>query len=231
MRVSVVATGIAPDMRIYTAPSKSSAVTEVGRRAANASEAIAEPRRSMGSSQPIASTHPVHSMQSEILQSGLAAEQDAALASELGRVSPSASRRSYGGVESHVYESSVVEAVGPEPQSSTQPSREISRSRSSQPTPPAIEAKRPGSFSILGISIGPAAPKKPLVQRSPSMSPSSMRLPSDSSLPPSGQEPRTLPVQSRASAQPKAKPTDDGYGAAVSDDQLEIPAFLRRQVN
>lgn len=224
MRVSVVATGIAPDLRIYTAPSKSAAASDVGRRAAGASESVAEPRRASAAT----ASHPVHSMQSEILQSGLAAEQDAALASELGRGASSAARR-YSGVESHVYESSVIEAVGQEP---LQPTREIVRPRSSStPIQPPVESKRPGSFSILGISIGPSAPKKPLVQRSASMSPSSMRLPSESGLPSNGQEPRTLPVQSRTSVQPKSKSSDEGYSPNTADDQLEIPAFLRRQVN
>ncbi len=242
MRVSVVATGIAPDVRVHTAPSKSAALHESSRSAKHASEAKAEPRRSSGSNsipaQPIAASapaaqHPVHSMQSEIIQLGLAAEREAALLAEIERTSAQAaqiqaSRRGYGGVESHVFESEILDAIGPGPRE-TPIMREPARTRVSQPIAQP-EQKKSGSFSILGISLGAPAPKKPLVQRSSSAAPSSLRLPSESGLPQSGEAPRTLPVQSRATAQPKAKPVDDGFNAAA-DDQLEIPAFLRRQVN
>jgi len=240
IRVSVVATGIAPDMRIHTQPSKSAAAHDAGRRSASAPEAKAEPRRTPAGSNSMptpmsassAPAHPVHSMRSEILQAGLAAEQDAALAAELDRAGSTApTRRGTSGVESHVYDPNMIEAIGPEPRE-TQPSREMPRARISQQSlPPAPEPKKSGSFSILGISIGVAAPKKPLVQRSSSMAPSTMRLPSESGLPQNMQEPRTLPVQSRAGAQPKAKAADDVYNPTAADDQLEIPAFLRRQVN
>ncbi|MCE9524038.1 MAG: cell division protein FtsZ [Alphaproteobacteria bacterium] len=226
MRVSVVATGIAPDLRIHTAPSKSTVTSEVSRRAAIAAQAQAEQARPTASPamapQASAPVHPVHSMQSEIVQAGLAGEPVCASSAQ-------PTRRVYGDVESHVYDPAMIDAAGQEPRG-VQPSREIVRPRVSQQAP-APEPKKSGAFSILGISIGSAVPKKPLVQRSSSMAPSALRLPPESGLPHTTQEPRTLPVQARASVQPKAKANDENYTAGASDDQLEIPAFLRRQVN
>jgi cell division protein FtsZ len=240
MRVSVVATGIAPDARVHTAPSKSTKVTEVGRRP---SEAAAEPRRaSSGSSsipaQPTMSasqSHPVHSMRSEIVQSGLAASHDlSALTAGFDQLEAAVSasmRRGQGIVESHVFDPSMIDAIGPGPQEIQLP-HETSRSRASQKETPSMpESKKSSSFSILGISLGSSSPKKPLVQRSPSMAPSTMRLPSESHVPSGTQEPRTLPVQSRVSSQPRSKSAEDSQATIASDDQLEIPAFLRRQSN
>ncbi|MEQ1865660.1 MAG: cell division protein FtsZ [Micropepsaceae bacterium] len=220
MRVSVVATGIAPDMRVHTAPSKSAKPIEVGRRPSS-SEAVPEPRRAQSTSDSVP-THPVHSMRSDILQSGLAA-------SDFDEM-PSAVRRAQGVVESRVFDASMIDAIGPGPGEIQLP-RETPRSRTSQHAMPAVaEPKKSGSFSILGISIGPS-PKKPLVQRSSSQMPSGLRLPSESILPSGSQEPRTLPVQSRAVAQPKARSGEESQSSVASDDQLDIPAFLRRQAN
>jgi cell division protein FtsZ len=219
MRVSVVATGIAPDVRVHTAPSKSAKPLEVGRRGSSAS-----------ASSHAMPAHPVHSMRSEILQSGLAASPDGALPAAEFDDFGSPGRRGFGGVESHVFDASMIDAIGPGPEDIQLP-REISRQRTSQHAmAPMPEQKKSGSFSILGISIGPS-PKKPLVQRSSNASPSTMRLPPESSLPPGSQEPRTLPVQSRAVAQPKARSVEDSHPSVATDDQLEIPAFLRRQAN
>jgi cell division protein FtsZ len=92
--------------------------------------------------------------------------------------------------------------------------------------PPQLQPHEPkrSGFSMFGITIGASQPKKPLVQRQPA--PSSMRLSPDRGAPVPPEAPSQLPAQQRA-PQPKTR-AEDAFGA---DDELEIPAFLRRQVN
>jgi cell division protein FtsZ len=71
---------------------------------------------------------------------------------------------------------------------------------------------------MFGITIGGTAPKKPVIQR-----PSTMRL-----SPEHAQQTETRSMQPRTSQTPKVR--GEEYNAPV-DDQLDIPAFLRRQVN
>jgi cell division protein FtsZ len=227
MRVSVVATGIAPDARVHTAPSKSAAVYEARARQLDDTRAEA-PRAASHSaaSQPMAhASHPVHTMQSEIMQSGLVNTHESYTLDEIERgeasLTPHSQRRGYSGVESHVFDPDLIDAAQREIPIVREPARRPSQSATAQP-----EQKKSGAFSILGINLGGTAPKKPLVQRS--SSPSSLRLPPESGAQAAGAAPRSLPVQGRA--QPKAKPADDMFNAPA-DDQLEIPAFLRRQVN
>jgi cell division protein FtsZ len=72
---------------------------------------------------------------------------------------------------------------------------------------------------MFGITIGASAPKKPLVQRT---APSTMRL-----SPEAQQSGETRSMQPRSQT-PKVR--NEEYNAPV-DEQLDIPAFLRRQVN
>jgi cell division protein FtsZ len=204
IRVSVVATGIVAEARQQAQPTKTPIAT------ARAPEAKVEARRTVqapSAIQPIAAApaHPVHTMRDEILQSGLA----------IGDIG----QNSHGAVQSHVFESAIVESVGPEPRDI--PVREAHRVR--QPLPPLppqfqSEPKKAGGFSMFGITIGGApAPKKPVVQR-----PTSMRL-----TPEHLQSEGRTGAQSRIPQQPKVRTEEQ----APADDQLEIPAFLRRQVN
>ncbi|MBP6013018.1 MAG: cell division protein FtsZ [Alphaproteobacteria bacterium] len=214
MRVSVVATGIAAEVKAQVAPTKSSSVS------VRAPEVKSEIKRSSSSSampvaQPMAASasvsHPVHTMQAEIVQSGLAIGESREI-----------DQRSHAAVESHLYEPEIIDSVLKE--SRDLPVREPHRVRQPLPPLPTVlqqEAKKSGGFSMFGITIGASAPKKPLVQRS--QSPSSMRLSPESTTP---GETRALP--SRGAAAPKVRNED--YNA-TADDQLDIPAFLRRQVN
>jgi cell division protein FtsZ len=223
MRVSVVATGIATEVRAQVMPTRASATVDISRRA-NASEAIAEPRRATGSSpivqQPIAASvnassaisHPVHTMHSEIRQSGLASDELEEIITrdiDQGR-SPL--------IESHVFDRDIIETAGPDPRERS--GREPQRTRSLPPQLQPQTEKKAGGFSMFGITIG-ATPKKPLVQR-PSTAPSSMRLTPETQSPFSAEPPRQLKT-------PPKKTADEVFSAA--DDELEIPAFLRRQVN
>ncbi|MDZ4869290.1 MAG: cell division protein FtsZ [Alphaproteobacteria bacterium] len=226
MRVSVVATGIATEVRQQAMPTRASASADV--RRANASEAIAEPRRSSGSApivqQPIAASvsgspaisHPVHTMQSEIVQSGLASD-------EIEFVTRDIDQRSGPLVESHIFDRDIIGAAGPDPRDRS--AREPSRTRSSlPPLPPQLQPqpeKKASGFSMFGITIG-ATPKKPLVQRPSAPAPSSMRLTPETQSPFGAEPPRQLKT-------PPKKTADEVFSAV--DDELEIPAFLRRQVN
>jgi hypothetical protein len=218
-------------------PTRSTASAESSRRiTAPASETIAEPRRTPASSAPApiaappiaasvsaapAISHPVHSMQNEIVHSGLARSDDEDIITrdiDHGRGFPL--------VESHVFERDIIHAAGPDPRERIV--REPQRSRSSlPPLPPQLQPQQPekkAGFSMFGITIGASQPKKPLVQR-PSAPPSSMRLNPETPSPFGAEPPRQINPQRPAA---KAK-TDEVFNPV--DDELEIPAFLRRQVN
>jgi cell division protein FtsZ len=201
MRVSVVATGIATEVRAQAMPVRSSASSDA--RASSNSSQAASPITASASP----ASHPVHTMQSEILQSGLADDDD---------LSDDDFAEAEGGIESHVYDREMIESAIAQPR---EPYRR-------QPLPPQLqqhqpEPKRTG-FSMFGITIGPSAPRKPLVQRAPS----SMRMNPETPTAQSSEPPRSLPVQPRAS---QSKASEDVFNPV--DDELEIPAFLRRQVN
>ncbi len=213
MRVSVVATGIAIEAKAQAIPARTATVV------VRAPEAKSEPRRApvahvANVAAPIAASasaplHPVHTMQHEIVQSGLAIEEARDI-----------DHRSRAAVETHVYESAIIESV---PEQRDLPVREYTRVR--QPLPPLpsqfqSEPKKTGGFSMFGITIGGSAQKKPLVQRA---NPAAMRLSHEPAQP--GE---TRSLQTRA--QQTARVRNEGHSAPV-DDQLDIPAFLRRQVN
>ena len=93
--------------------------------------------------------------------------------------------------------------------------------------PPQLQQQtheKKSGFTIFGITIGAAQPKKPLVQRPSGPAPSAMRLNPEARSPYAGEPPRQLGPQQRATAQTSEAPN-------AIDDELEIPAFLRRQVN
>ncbi|MEQ1867872.1 MAG: cell division protein FtsZ, partial [Micropepsaceae bacterium] len=154
MRVSVVATGIAIEEKAQAVPTRNATAAQ------RAAEMKVESRRATATPAPTtpiaasASAHPVHTMHSEILQSGLAIEETRDI-----------DQRSHAAVESHIYESAIIESVQPQRDI---PAREYTRVR--QPLPPLppqfqTEPKKAGGFSMFGITIGGTAPKKPLVQR------------------------------------------------------------------
>ncbi len=207
MRVSVVATGIAIETKSQAAPVRTATAN------ARAAEAKAEPRRTAAThtaamAAPIAApAHPVHTMQNEIVQAGLAIED-----------AHDIDQRSHAAVETHIYESAIIESVQPQ---RDLPTREYTRVR--QPLPPLpsqfqAEPKKSGGFSMFGITIGGTATKKPLVQRT---NPAAMRL--------SPEQPGETRAPVQARAHPGTKIRSEEHTPV--DDQLDIPAFLRRQVN
>ena len=245
MRVSVVATGISAEMRMQTLPAKVTAAVDSLRRAgaqalpkadsvrSSSMPTFAQPIMadsanlacSTGASSVAAPSHPVHSMRSEIVRAGLAG--DAGVSTQEHTVC-APSQRGYGGVESHIFDPAMIESVGAALRGGQ--FSDVAPQRSQRPPlPPQFqqETKKSGGFSVFGISIGGTSSAKRNPISKPGFSTSSgMRLA------PQGyatESSRSLPMASKSSnlGQDRA---DESFNA-VSDDQLEIPAFLRRQVN
>jgi hypothetical protein len=129
-----------------------------------------------------------------------------------------------GYAESHDFDSRMIDALGPDP-------REAARQRIAAQIRPNVRAdlerkpKKKGGFNILGINIGGTSEATPTVQRATSAT-SNLRLPLESPLSLEPGEPRILPTPQR----PKVS-GGEVRPNATSEDQLEIPAFLRRQAN
>lgn len=249
MRVSVVATGITIEARSQVQPAKASVASDVSRKSAAPIESKPELARahampthsqpisasaqassyssgSSGSSGSGSHSHPVHSMQSDIVRAGLAGEMNSP-ATQATVCLPS--QRGYSDVETHMFDSEMIESLGSAMRDL--PVAESVRPRKSmQPLPLQFqpEQRKSGGFSVFGISIGGSSSvKRSGAQRQAQALPSSTRLSSG----PGGsiEVPRSLPQGHKAAIMAKEK-SDDMFNV-VSDDQLEIPAFLRRQVN
>ena len=250
MRVSVVATGISSEVKSQFTPVKAQAPAEtprIVRPAAisipSSSEAKIEIRRTTDA----AGNH-VHALQSEIMQAGLAAErhtvplptqhqpavqQPATLSESVVRpVKPAAGlpmRGQSAGAESHDFDPGMIGALGPDP-------RETARLRIAAQIRPAArneaerKPKKKTGFSILGINIGGGGGEssRKSVAR-PASTASNMRLPLESPLSGEPGEPRILTSVSRSKV--RGDSAEEQRANLSSDDQLEIPAFLRRQAN
>ena len=233
MRVSVVATGISAEMRMQTLPAKvSAAVSKASGVRSTSMPTFAQPivagstnpASSTGASPVPAPSHPVHSMQSEIVRAGLAG--DAGLSTQEHSVC-APPQRGYGGVESHIFDPEMIESVGAALRGGQ--FSDVAPQRSQRPPlPPQFqqETKKSGGFSVFGISIGGTSSAKRNPISKPGSTPSGMRLAPQGY---ASESSRSLPVASKSSNLGQDK-SDEPFNA-VSDDQLEIPAFLRRQVN
>ena len=231
-------------MRTQSLPAKAVTTAETARRSTNQAETKADVARSMSMptfAQPIAASansgasspsahhanaasHPVHSMQSEILRAGLAGGPSSSQSETM--VCPPG-QRGYSNVEDLMFDSSMVENVGSAIRDMS--ISEAPRQRMHmQPLPPQFqpEPKKSGGFSVFGITIGGSSTSKRASISRPAV-PSAARLgPAHTN---SGELSRSLPQSSKAPMSPKDK-SEDVFNS-VGDDQLEIPAFLRRQVN
>jgi cell division protein FtsZ len=246
MRVSVVATGISSEIKSQITPTKIASQIQAEARIVRPAVSVpqAEAKVEIRRTADFAS-HPVHAMQSEIVQAGLVTEREpvappatqtpvppsyAAQASSAPKAGPiptpsqiAAAMR--GHAESHDFDSRMIDALGPDP-------REAARMRIAAQIRPSArqeaerKPKKRGGFNILGINIGGTSePTRPTQQRAPSMA-SNLRLPLESPLSSEPGEPRVLPNSPRTKVT-----TEDSRTTLTSDDQLEIPAFLRRQAN
>ncbi len=233
MRVSVVATGITIEARSQALPAKVAVANEVPRKAAasHPMPSYAQPIPASSQSSTMGSgisgpSHPVHTMQSDIVRAVLAGEMKSHAADPTVCLP---SQRGYSDVDPHMFDSDTIESVGSAMRD--QPMAENLRSRQSmQSLPPQFqpEARKSSGFSVFGINIGGnSSTKRAGAPRSTAPMPSSTRLTSGSGG--SFEAPRSLPQGHKAAIMAKEK-SDDMFNS-VSDDQLEIPAFLRRQVN
>ena len=189
-------------------------------------------------------SNPVHALQGEIARASLIAERDAvpSVTSQQyvplagAKVEPSvrptvslgvgAAMR--GHAESHDFDSGMIDALGPDPREAAR-QRIAAQVRSPVRQEGERKAKKKGGFNILGINIGGTSetPRVP-APRAPSIA-SNLRLPLESPLLGEPTEPRILPSASRVKA--RGDSAEELRPTLSSDDQLEIPAFLRRQAN
>jgi cell division protein FtsZ len=133
------------------------------------------------------------------------------------------------GAESHDFDSNMIGALGPDP-------RETARLRIAAQIRPGTrneaerKPKKKSGFSILGINIGGGggqSSRQPIAR--PASTASNMRLPLESPLSGEPGEPRILQSASRPKG--RGDSVEEQRANLSSDDQLEIPAFLRRQAN
>lgn len=247
MRVSVVATGIATEVKSSSQPSKTTASLDVSKRPA-ASQAISasgspETVRMSASAQEDAqpsfrsdrshiepaianAASPVHSLQNEILRSGIASSTDLP-SSEPMVCAPV--QRGYSEIDARAFDPALVESLGAA-MAGIKGSEPVRSRMPMQPLTPQFqqESKKSGGFSVFGITIGGTSSNR---QRSTSpskssaASPSAARLGAHASMEPS----RVIAPSVRELGVSKEK--SEELLKSISDDQLEIPAFLRRQVN
>jgi cell division protein FtsZ len=242
MRVSVVATGISSEVKSQHFGTKLSAQSpaetpRIMRPAISGtqSEAKVEIRRALEA------TNPVHALQSEIAQAGLITQSDIKatpnepfvaaarvgaprIGQAAGPSAPPAAPFARGYAESLDFDPRMIDAIGPDP-------RELARQRIADRIRPSVrqeaerKPKKRGGFSILGINIGGSSEDAPPTT-SRSMATGNLRLPLESPLSSEPGEPRILPSAPRPTTG-----AGEGRPTLTNDDQLEIPAFLRRQAN
>ena len=245
MRVSVVATGITVEARSQHSPNRASASSDVQKRAAVAQAkaedvtvevtrpSVRSPQASpsmaasemqlMAHSHP-SPLHPVHSMQTEILRSGLAS--GAGLPSQEPMVC-SPVQRGYSEIDAKQFDPSLMESVGAairDMQASEAPKARLPM----QPLPSQQQAepRKSGGFSVFGITIGgTSAAKRPTPSKSTSLSPGSTRMG------PVGSATANAHALNLLRDSGMSRERSEELLKSVTDDQLEIPAFLRRQVN
>jgi len=244
MRVSVVATGIAIETKAANQPSRQTQASDASRSKAapaaevSASQTPAEEKRPVIVQAPIVSVvaappsearagSPVHDMQEGIVRSGIATGVSAPSAEPM--VCPPV-QRGYSDYDTNAFDPELVASLG----------AAIRNVRASEPGRPRMdvpplsptyqpEPKKSSGFSMFGITIGGSSPsKRPTPPtRSSAPAPSASRLgASGSGSPENG---RVVPSPLREGSLSKEK--SEELLKSMSDDQLDIPAFLRRQVN
>jgi cell division protein FtsZ len=238
IRVSVVATGIAMESKASTNTTRTSAAAETGKRTAAASipaAPIAEAPRAIAqapiapsglAAAPIAAIdagHPVHAMQSDIIRSGIAH----------GLVTPPVDpavcppvQRGYAEIAPGTFDPALVASIGAviAEQQTAEIERRATQAPVAQPAVPA-ETRKSSGFSVFGITIGGTSTsrKTTTAPASPARTPAA----STSTRGPSQARIVSAPLRDGSITRDRQSETLAG----LSDDQLDIPAFLRRQSN
>ena len=244
MRVSVVATGIAIETKTANQPSRQTQSADASRSKAAPAAEVPAPQASVEEKRPVIvqapivsvvatppsearAGSPVHDMQDGIVRSGIATGASAPSAEPM--VCPPV-QRGYSDYDTNAFDPELVASLG----------AAIRNVRTSEPVRPRMdvpplsttyqaEPKKSSGFSMFGITIGGSSPSK---RPSPSARPSAP-APSASRLSASGsgspENGRVVPSPLREGSLSKEK--SEELLKSMSDDQLDIPAFLRRQVN
>jgi cell division protein FtsZ len=215
IRVSVVATGIASEIRAQPQPAKVATGTTASKRAApQAAVVVAAPGAAIAAEPPataIDALHPVHAMQDEIARSGLA-QGGAAPQEQSGVCQPV--QRGYAEVETHVFDPALAASIEVAMGSARQAQR-----------PLPAEPRKTSGFSVFGITIGGSLRKAPASPRASVTGGSAQRGPSQARISPA------MPADSKRAGLSQARDREDDAPAGLSDEQLDIPAFLRRQTH
>ncbi|MBU6156446.1 MAG: cell division protein FtsZ, partial [Alphaproteobacteria bacterium] len=230
IRVSVVATGIASENRISSQPAKTLAAADAGKRTTPApipAAPIAETPRSVIAPSiiatapaaapvtPVDAGHPVHAMQGEIIRAGIAQNVGA---SSMDPTVCQPVQRGISEIDASAIDPVLAASIG----SVIGDTRSADTSRRAAPVPASLqpEARKPSGFSVFGITIGGTnAARKAAGTAQPAVrTPAAPRAPSQA---------RIVPASGRDGSITRDKPSDTLSG--LSDEQLDIPAFLRRQ--
>ena len=244
MRVSVVATGIAIETKTGNQPSRQTQASDASRSKAapaaevSAPQVSAEEKRPVIVQAPIVSVvatppsearagSPVHDMQDGIVRSGIATGTSAPSAEPM--VCPPV-QRGYSDYDTNAFDPELVASLGAAIRNVR--TSEPVRARMDvppQPAPYQAEPRKSSGFSVFGITIGGSSgSKRPSSAARPSAaSPSAARL--NASGTGSSENGRIVSPPLRESSLSKEK--SEELLKSLSDDQLDIPAFLRRQVN
>jgi cell division protein FtsZ len=233
IRVSVVATGISSESRISSQPAKTAAAADSGKRTAPApipAAPIAETPRSIIASSviapapvaapvtPIDAGHPVHAMQGDIIRSGIAQGIGAP------GVDPAVCQPVQRGL-AEIDASSIDPALAASIGAVMADQRPADTARRIAPPHAALqlEPRKPSGFSVFGITIGGSGSSRKTAAATPAAS----RTPAAPAAPRSPAQARIIPASGRDGAITGDKSTETLAG--LSDEQLDIPAFLRRQ--
>jgi cell division protein FtsZ len=244
MRVSVVATGIAIETKTGNQPSRQTQASDASRSKAAPAAEVSAPQVSAEEKHPVIvqapivsvvatppsearAGSPVHDMQDGIVRSGIATGTSAPSAEPM--VCPPV-QRGYSDYDTNAFDPELVASLGAAIRNVR--TSEPVRARMDvppQPAPYQAEPRKSSGFSVFGITIGGSSgSKRPSSAARPSAaSPSAARL--NASGTGSAENGRVVSSPLRDSSLSKEK--SEELLKSISDDQLDIPAFLRRQVN
>ena len=233
IRVSVVATGISSENKIASQPAKATSNADAGKRTAPApipAAPIAEMPRSIIPSSgiapapvaapvtPVDAGHPVHAMQGDIIRSGIAQGigapgTDAAVCQPV--------QRGLAEIDASSIDPALAASIG----AVMTDQRAADTARRIAPATAGLQpdTRKASGFSVFGITIGGGSASRKTAGTAPA-APRALAVPA---APRGPAQARIIPASGRDSSTTRDKQTE--ALAVLSDEQLDIPAFLRRQ--
>lgn len=221
IRVSVVATGIASEPKSSIQPARTSIAAEASKRSMPGSipaAPISEAPRAIipaPTQAPIVAFdggHPVHAMQSDIVRSGIAQVQPDAAAIDPTVCQPV--KRGYSEIDNGAIDPELAASIGAAiaEAKAAEGARKASQPQVAAPASQG-EARKGAGFSVFGITIGGSSPTRKATAQPRAASPGAKG-----------------PAQARIVPAPSRDRSGETI-SGLSDEQLDIPAFLRRQIN